>query len=73
MIEELPERRRETNGMKVCKLKKALYGLKQSPRAWFERFNKSMEAFGYRASNSDHTLFFKRGKGKNYSFDYICK
>ena len=23
-----------------------------------------MKAFGYRASNSDHTLFLKRGKGK---------
>ena len=46
----------DSNGMKVCKLKKVLYGLKQFPRAWF--------AFGYRTSNSDHTLFFKRGKGK---------
>jgi len=54
----------DSNGMKVCKLKKALYGLKQSPRALFGRFTKSMKAFGYRASNSDHTLFFKRGKGK---------
>jgi len=51
-------------GMKVCKLKKALYGLKQSPRAWFGRFTKSMKAFGYRASNFDHTLFLKRGKGR---------
>ncbi|WVZ25126.1 hypothetical protein V8G54_003670 [Vigna mungo] len=54
----------DSNEMRVCKLKKALYGLKQSPRAWFGRFTKSMKAFGYRASNSDHTLFFKRGKGK---------
>jgi len=51
-------------GMKVCKIKKALYGLKQSPGAWFGRFTKSMKAFGYRASNSDHTLFLKRGKGR---------
>jgi len=50
-------------GMKVCKLKKALYGLKQSPRAWFGMFTKSMKAFDYRANNSDHTLFLKRGKG----------
>lgn len=54
----------DSNGMKVCKLKKALYGLKQFPRAWFGRFTKSMKAFSYRASNSDHTLFLKRGKGK---------
>ena len=60
-------------GMKVCKLKKALYGLKQSPRAWFERFTKSMKGFGYIASNSDHTLFFEERKRKNYSFDYICR
>jgi len=53
-----------SNGMKVCKLKKALYGLKQSPRAWFGRFTKSMKAFGYRASNYDHTLFLKKGEGK---------
>jgi len=51
-------------GVKVCKLKKALYGLKQSSRAWFGRFTKSMKAFGYRASNSDHTLFLMRGKGR---------
>ncbi|KAL6329631.1 hypothetical protein AAG906_022852 [Vitis piasezkii] len=29
------------------------------PRAWFGRFTKSMRAFGYRQSNSDHTLFLK--------------
>ncbi|RVW90472.1 Retrovirus-related Pol polyprotein from transposon TNT 1-94 [Vitis vinifera] len=45
---------------KVCKLKKSLYGLKQSPRAWFGRFIKSMRAFGYCQSNSDHTLFLKK-------------
>ncbi|WKA05478.1 hypothetical protein VitviT2T_023442 [Vitis vinifera] len=49
---------------KVCKLKKSLYGLKQSPRAWFGRFIKSMRAFGYRQSNSDHTLFLKKQHGK---------
>ena len=48
----------------VCKLKKALYGLKQSPRAWFGRFTKSMKNFGYKQSNSDHTLFLKHRKGK---------
>ena len=51
-------------GMKVYKLKKTLYGLKQSTRALFGRFTKSMKAFGYRASNSDYTLFLKRGKGR---------
>ncbi|RVW62615.1 Retrovirus-related Pol polyprotein from transposon RE1 [Vitis vinifera] len=50
----------EKQCQKVCKLKKSLYGLKQSPRAWFGRFTKSMRAFGYRQSNSDHTLFLKK-------------
>ncbi|WJZ80655.1 hypothetical protein VitviT2T_000557 [Vitis vinifera] len=54
----------EKQCQKVCKLKKSLYGLKQSPRAWFGRFIKSMRAFGYRQSNSDHTLFLKKQHGK---------
>jgi len=44
----------------VCKLKKILYGLKQSPRAWFGRFTVAMKRYGYKQSNSDHTLFLKR-------------
>jgi len=44
---------------KVCKLKKALYGLKQSPRAWFERFSRAMQRFGYKQSQANHTLFTK--------------
>lgn len=47
-----------------CKLRKALYGLKQSPRAWFGRFTKAMKKFGYKQSNSDHTLFLKRVRDK---------
>ncbi|RVW24249.1 Retrovirus-related Pol polyprotein from transposon TNT 1-94 [Vitis vinifera] len=54
----------EKQCQKVCKLKKSLYGLKQSPRAWFGTFTKSMRAFGYRQSNSDHTLFLKKQYGK---------
>ncbi|WKA07561.1 hypothetical protein VitviT2T_025368 [Vitis vinifera] len=54
----------EKQCQKVCKLKKSLYGLKQSPRAWFGRFTKSVRAFGYRQSNSDHTLFLKKQHGK---------
>ena len=48
----------------VCKLKKSLYGLKQSPRAWFGRFSTTMKEFGYKQSNSDHTLFIKHKEGK---------
>jgi hypothetical protein len=54
----------EMRSWKVCILKKSLYGLKQSPRAWFRRFTKSMKAFGYHQSNSDHTLFLKKQQGK---------
>ncbi|RVW18959.1 Retrovirus-related Pol polyprotein from transposon RE1 [Vitis vinifera] len=54
----------EKQCQKVCKLKKSLYGLKKSSRAWFGRFTKSMRAFGYRQSNSDHTLFLKKQHGK---------
>ncbi|RVW46152.1 Retrovirus-related Pol polyprotein from transposon RE1 [Vitis vinifera] len=54
----------EKQCQKVCKLKKSLYGLKQSSRAWFGRFTKSMRTFGYRQSNSDHTLFLKKQHGK---------
>ena len=43
-----------------CKLNKALYGLRQSPRAWFGRFIATMTKFGYKLSNSDHTLFLKK-------------
>ena len=54
----------EKQSQKVCRLKKSLYGLKQSPRAWFGRFTKSMRAFGYHQSNSNHTLFIKKHHGK---------
>ncbi|RVW74217.1 Retrovirus-related Pol polyprotein from transposon RE1 [Vitis vinifera] len=54
----------EKQCQKVCKLKKSLYELKQSLRAWFGRFTKSMTAFGYRQSNSNHTLFLKKQHGE---------
>ncbi|GKC90514.1 putative RNA-directed DNA polymerase, partial [Tanacetum coccineum] len=41
----------------VCKLKKSLYGLKKLPRAWFGGFTLAMKKYGYKQSNSDHTLF----------------
>jgi Reverse transcriptase (RNA-dependent DNA polymerase) len=45
---------------KVCRLKKSLYGMKQSSRAWFDRFRKTMVGMGYRQTNADHTVFFRR-------------
>ena len=44
----------------VCKLYKALYGLKQSSRAWFGQFSLAMKKYGFKQSNSDHTLFLKQ-------------
>ncbi|GKA68228.1 putative RNA-directed DNA polymerase [Tanacetum coccineum] len=44
----------------VCLLKKSLYGLKQSPRAWFGRFTLAMKHYGFKQSNSNHTLFLKQ-------------
>lgn len=52
-----------SNPRLVCRLKKSLYGLKQSPRAWFGRFTLAMKKYGFKQSNSDHTLFLKR-RGK---------
>ena len=46
-----------------CKLKKDLYGLKQSLRAWFGKFTLAIKKFGFKQSNSNHTLFLKR-RGK---------
>ena len=41
------------------------YGLKQSPRAWFERFEKTVKSYGYTQNQADHTMFFKHyGDGK---------
>nr|GFC92644.1 putative reverse transcriptase, RNA-dependent DNA polymerase [Tanacetum cinerariifolium] len=48
----------------ACRLKKSLYGLKQSPRAWFGRFTLKMKRYGFKQSNSDHTLFLKNRKNR---------
>lgn len=49
---------------RVCKLKKSIYGLKQSPRAWFERFTRTVKQHGYTQAHSDHTMFYKHNHGK---------
>jgi hypothetical protein len=38
--------------------------LKQSPCVWFGRFNLAIKKYGFRQSNSNHTLFFKHNWGK---------
>nr|GFB86702.1 putative reverse transcriptase, RNA-dependent DNA polymerase [Tanacetum cinerariifolium] len=43
----------------ACRLKKSLYGLKQSLRAWFGRFMLAMKRYGFKQSNSVHTMFLK--------------
>ena len=40
-------------------MQRTLYGLKQSPR-----FTELMKRYGYKQSNSDHTLFLKIREGK---------
>ena len=45
---------------KVCCLEKALYGLKQSPRAWFGKFSKEIQAFDMNKSKKDHFVFYKK-------------
>ncbi|KAL4565709.1 hypothetical protein LXL04_029812 [Taraxacum kok-saghyz] len=41
----------------VCKLHKALYGLKQAPRAWFTKLKQFLLTQGFRACQSDTSLF----------------
>ena len=54
----------ERFGSKVCRLKKSLYGLKQSPRAWFEKFTRSVKNQGYHQTQTDHTMFVKHSEGR---------
>ena len=59
------------NENKVCKLKKGFVWT-QTPQVWFgrffffikKRFSQAMMKSGYRKSNVDHTMFYKRRKGK---------
>lgn len=41
----------------VCQLRKALYGLKQAPRAWFTKLKHYLITQGFRACQSDTSLF----------------
>ena len=60
---DLPPGFEKGNKRKTCKLKKSLYGLKQSPRAWFERFTKSIKIYGFTQGQADHTMVFKHSAG----------
>jgi hypothetical protein len=62
---DLPPRYTTSTDTKVVyKLQRALYGLKQSPRAWFGRFSMAMRKYGFKQSNSDHTLFINHKGNK---------
>lgn len=54
-----PRLENRSNQKIVYKLKKSLYGLKQSPRAWLDRFAKTVTTNGHRQCQADHTLFVK--------------
>jgi hypothetical protein len=41
----------------LCQLQKALYGLKQAPSAWFSRLSGKLLTLGFKASQSDTSLF----------------
>ncbi|KAL0339266.1 UNVERIFIED_CONTAM: Retrovirus-related Pol polyprotein from transposon RE1 [Sesamum angustifolium] len=46
----------------VCKLKKAIYDLKQSPRAWFDKFSRIIDEFGFSRCQADHSVFVQTTK-----------
>lgn len=47
----------------VCRLQKSLYGLKQAPRSWNEAFNSFVLSLGFKRSNYDCCLYWKRTGG----------
>jgi hypothetical protein len=50
-----------------CLLSKSLYRLKQAPRAWFQRFGAHLQLVGFRATQSDSSLFvYKHGGDMAY-------
>ncbi|KAL9256712.1 Retrovirus-related Pol polyprotein from transposon RE1-like protein [Drosera capensis] len=56
----------------VCHLRNSLYGLKQSPRAWFEKFSKVIQAIGFSRSSADSSLFVhRRSQGTVILFVYV--
>ncbi|CAL0299924.1 unnamed protein product [Lupinus luteus] len=47
----------------VCRLTKAIYGLKQAPRAWFNKLKKYLVTHGFKACQSDTSLFVHYSSG----------
>ncbi|KAL9262413.1 Retrovirus-related Pol polyprotein from transposon RE1-like protein [Drosera capensis] len=44
----------------VCRFRKSLYGLKQSPRAWFEKLSKLLQAIEFSRSSANSSVFVHR-------------
>ncbi|KAL0433539.1 UNVERIFIED_CONTAM: Retrovirus-related Pol polyprotein from transposon TNT 1-94 [Sesamum latifolium] len=59
------------NKHKVCKLVKSLYGLKQAPKQWYEKFDKTILAFGFTVNESDKCIYCKV-KGDKTIILYLC-
>jgi Reverse transcriptase (RNA-dependent DNA polymerase) len=57
-----PGHNKEGDATIVCKLKKSIYGLKQSSRTWYGKLNSYLIACNFKISNTDHSLFSKRGE-----------
>ena len=49
---------------KGVQIKEVIIWVEAIPKSMVWRFTKSMRAFGYRQSNSDHTLFLNKHHGK---------
>ncbi|CAI7792837.1 unnamed protein product, partial [Closterium sp. NIES-54] len=56
-----PERYDDGSG-RVCRLNKATYGLKKAPRCWYARLVEALEAFGFKVSACDESLFMTEGE-----------
>ena len=68
---EQPEGFEDGTG-RVCLLKKSLYGLKQAPRCWNKCFVEFMTKTGFKNSNADPCLFYRRNqKGCLYVAIYV--
>ncbi|KAL9271889.1 Retrovirus-related Pol polyprotein from transposon RE1-like protein [Drosera capensis] len=67
-----PPRYETVGENRMCRLRKSLYEVKQSPRAWFEKFSKIVQAIGFSRSSADFLLFVhRRSQGSVILLIYI--